>query len=211
MEVLTAFVRENAPAPVVESRIYRRWEVEEEEVEKEGDEEGAPDAKRSTDVQAILTVLGRRSEKNRRDELQPLDLSGTDLRGMTLKGAVFEKTLFYGAWLNAANMIGGHFSEAEFGGTRLRFAQACDADFSKAYMRFADFKGADLTRAKMINTELEYAIFKYAITDETVLTGANLPWATYFTQDHLDGAIVNEQTILPNISSIGSPKDGIPF
>ena len=67
MEVLTAYVRENAP-------VQMEYTPEEDE-------------RPPTDMQAILTVLGRRETtgKNRRNA--PLDLSNTQLIGADLRGA----------------------------------------------------------------------------------------------------------------------------
>ncbi len=70
MEVLTAYVRENAPKKT--------------EAEKAKEKEVKLPRK---DIQAILTVIGRRPrrEEEKQNEGQIIDLSGTDLRNATLK------------------------------------------------------------------------------------------------------------------------------
>src|SRR5208283_4013250 len=67
MEVLTAYVRQNAPAPT------------EEPTKRENDIAVAK--KPATEIQAILTVLGRRKRDRKREgKWQRLDLSNSDLR-----------------------------------------------------------------------------------------------------------------------------------
>jgi len=68
MEVLTAFVRENAPL----------------KKEEEGEKEEIP--KLRTDIQAALTVIGRRNCENEQEN-QRLDLNRIDIRGANLSKA----------------------------------------------------------------------------------------------------------------------------
>ena len=70
MEVLTAYVRENAPS-------------------REEEEEDTPEAPGPppTDIQAILTVIGRRETTDDNRLNNPLDLSYTQLSGANLTGA----------------------------------------------------------------------------------------------------------------------------
>jgi hypothetical protein len=74
MEVLTAYVRQHAA-----------WKKEPQEEKQEG--QFKPPA---PDIQAILTVLGRRARTFERGEDQRLDLRATDLRGANLAGAHLE-------------------------------------------------------------------------------------------------------------------------
>jgi Pentapeptide repeats (8 copies) len=79
MEVLTAYIRENAPAEkIVRARV------------KEGDKP----PKLATDIQAVLTVLGRRTP--RRGEV-PLDLAETNLQGANLGGANLQGAILWDA------------------------------------------------------------------------------------------------------------------
>jgi hypothetical protein len=77
METLTAYVRERAP-----------WnEALAAGGEESSNEKSAVQTKSrpkpATDIQAILTVLGRRKYYYKQGETEPLDLRGTDLRGLT--------------------------------------------------------------------------------------------------------------------------------
>ena len=93
MEVLTAYVRRNAPWPATNAKLpssspWRKL--------KQSQEPITP--KPRIDVQAILTVLGRRTVPVQWPETDALDLGNTDLRGAKLMGAHLE----------GANMSGTH-------------------------------------------------------------------------------------------------------
>ena len=70
MEVLTAYVRENAPAR-----------------ERDLEEEKTGFFLPTTDIQAILTVIGRRETTGNNRRNDPLNLTHTQLYGANLKGA----------------------------------------------------------------------------------------------------------------------------
>ena len=114
MEVLTAYVRERAP---------RR---------EENTDEPPP-----ADIQAILTVFGRRETtgKNRRND--PLDLNYTRLEWANLDGAN----------LSGANLFG-----ADLGGTKLREANLKGADLEWAELREADLSGAYNLTAEQVRS-----------------------------------------------------------
>jgi hypothetical protein len=76
------------------------------------------------DVQAVLTVLGRRSRYFGNGEVTPLDLAQTNLEGANLEGAHLE-----GANLRQANLVG--------------------ADLWKANLKRANLRGADLERVSL--------------------------------------------------------------
>ena len=117
MEVLTAYVREKAP---------RR-------------KEDIPPAaeKPPTDIQAILTVIGRRETTDDNRCNNPLDLSYTRLVKAILPGAnltgvdLFEAGLTR-AWLSGANLSGANLRWANLSGTILN-----DAILDKAKMEGA--------------------------------------------------------------------------
>ncbi len=109
MEVLTAYVRENAP-------------VQMEYTPKE-------DEKPPTDIQAILTVLGRRETTGKNRGNARLDLSKTHLIGVVILPAanlsgldLFAANLTR-AWLFAANLSGATLREAILSGADLSWAK----------------------------------------------------------------------------------------
>ncbi|SDQ73031.1 pentapeptide repeat-containing protein [Pseudovibrio sp. Tun.PSC04-5.I4] len=123
MEILCAYVRENAPASNLEPTEPPLTKI----IPK-------------TDIQVVINVLGRRSEeqlnteqeKKFRLDLRNADLSGIDFRHGNFNAALLincrfeaalfgnaslEGTLFYGALLNFAE-----FADADLKGTRFDFA-----------------------------------------------------------------------------------------
>ena len=97
MEVLTAYVREQAPR------------------QEEDTHNGAE--KPPTDIQAILTVIGRRETTGKNRGNDPLDLSGTrlvraDLTDANLSGAILVEADLRRAYLNGANLAGADLLRA---------------------------------------------------------------------------------------------------
>ena len=114
MEVLTAYVREK--------------------VSKHGLHALEAAERPTPDIQAILTVIGRREATGRNRGNAPLDLSGTDLTGAVLNGAKLR-----GAYLNSA---------------KLTVAYLGDADLTDAELVGAELSGATLTDANLTRTKL---------------------------------------------------------
>jgi hypothetical protein len=130
MEVLTAYVRENAPWPPKSSKSPERdfikppeggsvsdsasnaaTEPKNDSVQGVEPTSGAP----RTDIQAVLDVLKRREEEHVPEKHRVrLDLRGTDLRGADLlraslsgadlSGAILHRTLLRGANLQEADL-----------------------------------------------------------------------------------------------------------
>jgi Pentapeptide repeats (8 copies) len=127
METLTAFVRERSPwPPVAPSRMI--------------DENGEKEPQPATEVQAILTVIGRRRREHE-DEDQALDLCGTDLRGYDLSNAHLERSLLIHAHLEGSSLISAHLQEARFWEAHLK-----GADFFDAHLEGAGLNPSDLTQ-----------------------------------------------------------------
>lgn len=146
MEVLTAYVRENAPWPTnarSEARKKLPWvkvkdqETSSQDKGKREEEEGTR-IKPDSDIQAILTVLGRRQRKHENPDDHRLDLRETDLRGADLREAHLE-----GAVLREA-----HLKEAKLDRAHLEGANLYEAHLEGANLGRAHLEGADLTGAK---------------------------------------------------------------
>jgi Pentapeptide repeats (8 copies) len=162
IEVLTAYVRENAPWPPKPSKDTP---PQQDNPSLKGDPaaaQGQPPAKLATDIQAVLTMLGRRDrtyETGRRPwligvpDVQPLDLRGTDLRNAHLTNAHLE----------GADLSGAHLEGARLGGVNLK----------GAYLRAAHLEGVDLALA-----HLEKAILEEAHLEKTTLQLASLEGAS---------------------------------
>lgn len=116
VQVLAAFVRQHAPAP-------------DPELPDPSDQMGFPAPK--DDVQAALTVLGRRPA---RSESQVVDLSLTALWRVDLAGAR----------LAGANLFGAELQRADLTGADLKRARLSAAVFTDAKVKGLDLRGADL-------------------------------------------------------------------
>ncbi len=164
MEVLTAYVRQNAPAP--------DGEVAEEEKKK------AIAKGPATEIQAILTVLGRRRRgRGREREGQSLDLRGTDLRGANFGGAHLEKAYFWGAHVEGAKFVEAHVEKADFWGVHVEGADFAWANvegrFRRAYVEGADFSWANVEGARFVVADMEGANFGEAHVEGADFAGAS--------------------------------------
>jgi len=148
MEVLTAFIRENA-----------KWAGA-----KQG-KESAPERNFltfPTDIQSILTVLGRRGRGKEREDgdRQFLFLINTDLRHADFFEAHFERAYLNGAHLEDSIAIAAHFDRAQLGGAHLERANfdytSCQgAAFEGAYLKDASLNGTNFQGATLKGTHLE--------------------------------------------------------
>jgi uncharacterized protein YjbI with pentapeptide repeats len=195
MEVLTAYVRDNAA-----------WRST---ASKHASASGPH--RLGADIQAVLSVLGRRKvpPHSSAPEKRLLDLRETDLRGANLSGSRLYGVTFYGAhleqadatravlgrsnlreaWLSGASLTevdleGASLSRANLEGARLNRANLQGADLSGANLRGADLweanlkgcnlKDADLRGADLSACVLEEAILWRADLQDAVLTGTRL-------------------------------------
>ena len=132
MEVLTAFIREHSREP---------WPPP---------DDGGQEPERSTrpDVQAALTVIGRRDPKHD-ISLGAIDLRRADLRGADLIVAQLRGADLSSADLRDAELTAADLREAWLGGADLRGAQLREADLRSAKLRSVDLRSADLREAEL--------------------------------------------------------------
>lgn len=159
IEILAAFVREHAPWPAREGNGRRRP---------------------STDVQAAVTILGRRIVEQ--DTGAPISLSYTALPGATLTGAHLERALLSGANLEGADLFKADLSSADLEGANLRNAGLLLASLNDTVLW-----GANIEGARLYGASLEGAALKGANLKGAGLTGANLKDAGLHSAD-LSGA-----------------------
>ena len=192
MEVLTAFVREKSP------------------LKEEEEREQLP--KIPTDIQAALTVIGRRDlEQDIENEI--LNLRNTNLRGATFRYAKLQRIDFSGADLERANFQGANLewvvcNKAQptiFGrrtdqiegktyhGVDFREANLRNAFLMDANLRGANFQGANLEGANLNIADLEKVQFYGANLRGTYLGGAKK-----LTQQQIESASGDSTTVLPN-------------
>jgi uncharacterized protein YjbI with pentapeptide repeats len=161
MEVLTAFVREKAPWPTLSSPALP-----------------------STDIQAILTVLSRRSKFYGKGEEHSLDLRQTNLqkanldeinlRGADLRKASLQKASLWQTNLQNANLEEADCRDTELGGANLQEANFRKVNFQEAKLERANLQGARLRKADCHNAKFGGANFYQAKLGEANFEGANL-------------------------------------
>lgn len=147
MEVLAAFVREHSRD---RDDIGEQGEV--------GELEGGQRPVQ-TDIQAALTVIGRR---NVRQDRGRIDLRGADLRN---------------AYLNRANLTSANLARTNLTNASLRSADLKGANLYRAIINGADLTEANLTEAYLCRADLTNATLTAA-----TLTGADLTEAVGLTR-----------------------------
>jgi uncharacterized protein YjbI with pentapeptide repeats len=184
MEVLTAYVRENAPGKQVAASAADGTDDG-----REGHDPlfGPPDPQPRTDVQAILTVLGRRDRSHEQPPLH-LNLRHTDLRGAVLDGHLeganlmfahleraslysdshLEEALLTGAHMDRVSAIGAHFERATLDEAELEEALLSEAHLQGARLNKAHLEGATLFRAHLEGAWLAAAHLKQTVLTEAV-------------------------------------------
>jgi hypothetical protein len=149
-EVLTAFIRSRAPWP---PKLPGQLPADIDPGMLQ------PLQSRAPDVQAALSVLGRR---DRRSDDPPLDLGVTDLRGAQLIDAHLERanlgvTNLYGARLTGAHLEGARLIGAVLEWAQLTGAHLEGANLTGAYLRWARLDDAYLEQAKLSGAHLKGA------------------------------------------------------
>lgn len=160
MEVLTAYLRQNAQRPSTPP------------TESENNERILSEPR--TDIRAILNVLGRRKRGRKRERKEDrLNLTRCDLRGANLYQAHLEHAFFLDALIDGAKFVDAHLEFAEF--------RHCDSNqviFRKAHLREARFVNAQLKKANFNHADLRNVIFK-----GSDLLGAHFTGADVFNTD----------------------------
>jgi uncharacterized protein YjbI with pentapeptide repeats len=208
MEVLTTFVREK-------SREEKKVKKEQHTSGINSEEEKYSRSERMvrTDVQAILTVIGRRkwrdTEPGRinlknsylrganleeaqlgRANLEEVDLGGANLNKADLKEANLFNANLDGALLGKTNLREANLSRANLGGANLSGAILSGTTLSKAYLAKAilvgaDLQGANLSGVDLFRADLGKASLSKAHLHETNLQEADLGGAKYLTLEQL--------------------------
>jgi len=137
----------------------------------------------TTDIQAALTVIGRRAAigTGRVDfanahipkaELYRANLSGADLSGADLSGALLSAANLSGAFLSAVNLSGANLSAA-----LLSAAALSGANLSAAILTGANLRGAFLIGANLSGALLGGANLGGANLSGAILIGATVSQA----------------------------------
>jgi uncharacterized protein YjbI with pentapeptide repeats len=187
IETLTAYVRERAkwqePSKIAKAIAKAA------DSKKTDQEEFVPSwhntkIKPATDIQAVLTVLGRRKYKHEQGEMEPLDLRGTDLRGANLLKAHLERVDLSEVHLEAANLCGAYLE-----GAKLLYAHLEGVNLSAAHLEKASLNLANLVEGYLRNSYMERSNLSGANLKGANLSGAHLEGAR-FKESNLEGAIL---------------------
>ena len=182
MEILTAYVRQNSP----------RGDARQSAAEPGANGPARPPEE---DIQAIMTVIGRRQTGRDFERGKQLDLSGTDLRNLNLRPAV--------PILNNPREVNLDFallSDANLEGADLSFARMIGAKFSGTRLKNVKFQNADLSRAIFSHADLEGADFLGAILANALflscnLKGANMRYVEGISQDEIQKLLLNNTVV----------------
>jgi len=194
MEVLTAFVRQNAPVN-----------------ESQSPEDQKKFLELRISIQACLTVIAERKHpdlENKYLDLTEVNISGLNLQGLKLKGFYFTganltEAKLYKADLTGANLIKANLIEADLEGANLTGAVLTGAVLEGANLTRACLIGANLTRAYLIGANLTRANLTGAD-----LTGANLTLANRLELDLITKVLLTEADLAGAILTGARMPDG---
>ena len=184
MEVLAAFVREHS---------REQWPPS-----VPGGE--MPERSTRPDVQAAITVIGRRDVRRDRGwiNLAGADLTGADLDSADLSRANLTRAKLIRAFLFATDLTHATLTYADVSGAKLWGTNLTGAALGDADLSDADLSGADLTDAKACNAvltraglidvdltgaDLDHADLTHAILTRAILSGADLDHADFTYAD----------------------------
>ena len=162
MEILTAYVREHA-----------LWDPPPEDQQPAADEPPPAPPSDMADIQAVLTVLGRR-KTDYDPPGQRLDLHYTDLRRANLVKAKLQEANFRGANLQWAFLSEANLQEVIFFNADLQAATLKEANLQGADLGLADLQMAHLIRAKLQGANFKEAKLWGAVLGEAKLQQACL-------------------------------------
>ncbi|MFC9872622.1 pentapeptide repeat-containing protein [Nocardia salmonicida] len=134
------------------------------------------------DIQAVLTVIGRRESSRdlpyridlRNTCLAGADLARTDLTHVQLTGANLAEANLYAADLSSSFIMNADLTGASLIGTRAHNTVLVRANLSGADLSRADLKSAVLMEADLRNTRLADATLNLAAIGGADLRGADL-------------------------------------
>ena len=182
MEILTAYVRENAPWHGTVRESKEKIKVVAEQTKTDPLSDLSP--KVPADIQAVLTVLGRRGLSYRNGEENRLNLAQTNLLGASLgnanlEGALLLRTNLQKAILTKSKLANALVDESHLQEANLNYANLQRGSLQRAHLQRASLMGANLQHARLSGTALQGADLRGidlrgADLEEANLEGANL-------------------------------------
>ena len=201
MEVLTAYVQEHVPWPPRRSPITAgppslemlqpsieaihaleriatgaRAEADSASAVATSAESESEPPQPATDVQAAISVLGRRDTSRDKKGAQ-LRLSDVDLRGVSMRGGHFEEARLRRSRLENAHLEGARLEGAKLGDAHLEGADLSsdlELELPSANLERASLRGAHLEGAKLVGTRFAGADLVGAGLQGAYLVAADL-------------------------------------
>lgn len=168
LETLCAYIRENSPLKIPE---------DENERDSISSGKNAPEPSRRTDVQAAITIIGRRStvihDIGRREGWR-LDLRETNLVGYDFSSLNFDASDFSGSFLNFCKLNGASFQSSLFTNTLFCGAELNRASLALSSFNHCNFKSAKIKDADFSQTTIEDTDLREAHVENLDIRGANL-------------------------------------
>ncbi len=190
MEVLAAFIREHS---------HEQW--------------SGPVSERATrpDVQAALTVLGRRNPRHDRQsaDLTDSNLTRANLVGADLSGAILLRTALISALLAQANLTDAILLSADLTHAVVGFTDLTGANLGGANLSGADFSGAIAIRASLVGANLSGAGLIDANLTDADLDGANLTHAALVGADLTRANLTRVNLTDTNLNGALLPRDAV--
>ncbi len=159
-EILCAYIREKVPATAAEGDDTPIWQL-------------APLRSRWPDLQAIVTVLGRRRGFTAW-RVGPNVYGGLDLKAVDLRAADFNFANLSGVEFEDSVLSGSHFALANLSEARFDGAVLIDANFQDTDLTHASLRGVDSREANFYRTNLNGANFNSANLHDTHFQQADL-------------------------------------
>jgi hypothetical protein len=227
VEVLAAFVRQRAPLPPAGASQGAAAHG------TAGEEPGEPQ-RPAADVQAAMTVLARRPQRDEpflldlrrcgltglelppQARLQLANLEGADLSGAHLYEATLTGAILSGAALDGASLSGVALDETDLGGATLTGAYLSGAALDGALLGGATLTGAYLNEATLTGAYLSGATFTGAYLGGATLTGvkfleaSQLADAVVVASTELDEALAQDAWVLARIDACKGWTSGDP-
>lgn len=169
------------------------------------DSEGVKPALRGppVDIQAILTVFGRRSQARKDSELSKklwLGLRYMDFSEAFLPDIRLERAELYGANLRFAYLENAILTDALLAHAKLTKASLMGVKLTNASLRNAHMEGANLMDVDLSSANLAGSDLRRVILSGAVLKGANIKGAVLIDADlkgaDLEGAILTDANLM---------------
>lgn len=217
METLCAYIRENTRNPRFDedaskeewSKLAKQKKKQVWDLTTEERASCATLAPPRPDIQAALTILGRRDERSPgRIEYETDHNFVLDLRGCNIAMADLNNANLGPVLLDDANLQQASLSVAKLQGASLNHANLQGADLFKANLSDASLNGAQLQRswldwanfqgARLVMARLQQANFSAAEMLYAGVKAADFTGVTHLSGDQLEVMIGDGSTILPD-------------